>query len=624
MKHAWIPLSLLALASSAFAEGTKYAHKPAPAGVPAATPQPVTSFINGSDSCTTPDVIAGLGPHGFDNSAATTGAEGQTDPLCLAFGSTAIDQDVWFSWTAPSSGTAFLDICSSGSTVDTKVAVYSGSGCPSGPAIGCNDDACPGLQSNVTFPCVAGNPYTIQVGTYPGAGGGVGSFTFTISAGPGNDSCTTPQPIAGPGPHAYDTTFATTGTQGQANSRCFIFNTSAIQSDVWYTWTAAASGWVAVDTCTGGQHDLRVAVYAGAGCPVGEPIICDDDACGTIGASSRAPFLATAGQSYTIQVGSYPGQAGAPGFFTLSPFTPAAGDSCSAPIDIAGAGPFNWDNFDGVTGQEGQNEALCSNEMITHDLWYRWTSYCTSNVTVTLCALSSLDTKVAVYSGSGCPASSALACNDDACAAGGPSSVTFAAVDGQTYMIQLGCWPGETPGAGAFTITTSCPPPTGTVYCIGDGQSPHTACPCGNNSPTAAGVGCLNSLGSGGRLRAFGNPSLTDDNDGSASVTLIGNSMPNSSCLYFQGTAMQNAGNGSVFGDGLRCAAGSILRLDTESNVAGTSQYPNPSQPLPLSVRGNVLSPGTRTYQAWYRNAAAFCTASTFNLSNGVEIVWAL
>jgi hypothetical protein len=32
--------------------------------------------------------------------------------------------------------------------------------------------------------------------------------------------------------------------------------------------------------------------------------------------------------------------------------------------------------------------------------------------------------------------------------------------------------------------------------------------------------------------------------------------------------------------------------------------------------------PGTRTYQVWYRNAAAFCTISTFNLTNGIELSW--
>jgi len=29
-----------------------------------------------------------------------------------------------------------------------------------------------------------------------------------------------------------------------------------------------------------------------------------------------------------------------------------------------------------------------------------------------------------------------------------------------------------------------------------------------------------------------------------------------------------------------------------------------------------------RVYQAWYRNAASFCTVSTFNLTNGLEVVW--
>jgi hypothetical protein len=41
-------------------------------------------------------------------------------------------------------------------------------------------------------------------------------------------------------------------------------------------------------------------------------------------------------------------------------------------------------------------------------------------------------------------------------------------------------------------------------------------------------------------------------------------------------------------------------------------------------VRGGVAVPGTRYYQTWYRNAAAFCTVATFNLTNGVQIDWTL
>jgi len=159
------------------------------------------------------------------------------------------------------------------------------------------------------------------------------------------------------------------------------------------------------------------------------------------------------------------------------------------------------------------------------------------------------------------------------------------------------------------------PGPIGTYYCFGDGSG--TACPCGNNSAVGAGVGCLNSLGLGGEIVATGNPSLTND-----SVVLTGSGMPNSSALYFQGASQQSGGLGLAFGDGLRCAGGTIIRLGTKNNVGGTSAYPVGADPL-VSVRGLVAAPGTRTYQCWYRNAAAFCTASTFNLTNGVELTWA-
>jgi len=103
---------------------------------------------------------------------------------------------------------------------------------------------------------------------------------------------------------------------------------------------------------------------------------------------------------------------------------------------------------------------------------------------------------------------------------------------------------------------------------------------------------------------------------------LTGTGMPNSSVLYFQGTTQQSAGSGAVFGDGLRCAAGSVIRLGTKVNTGGSSQYPVGVDPK-ISVKGLVAAGNVRTYQCWYRNAAAFCNAETFNLSNGIQITWA-
>jgi hypothetical protein len=93
--------------------------------------------------------------------------------------------------------------------------------------------------------------------------------------------------------------------------------------------------------------------------------------------------------------------------------------------------------------------------------------------------------------------------------------------------------------------------------------------------------------------------------------------------LYFQGTNPQNGGLGSVFGDGLRCAGGSVVRLGTKLNAAGASAYPVGGDP-PISVRGMIPGAGaTRFYQAWYRNSALFCTPNaTFNLTNGWRVTW--
>ena len=153
-----------------------------------------------------------------------------------------------------------------------------------------------------------------------------------------------------------------------------------------------------------------------------------------------------------------------------------------------------------------------------------------------------------------------------------------------------------------------------TPFCFGDGTG--TACPCANNG--TAGNGCASSVNAAGaNLTASGTGSVSND-----SLLLVGSGMPNSSALYFQGTTQQAAGAGSVFGDGKRCAAGSVIRLGTKANVGGQSQYPEILD-VQVSIKGLISgAPQTRTYQVWYRNSATFCNVETFNLTNGVSVVW--
>lgn len=145
--------------------------------------------------------------------------------------------------------------------------------------------------------------------------------------------------------------------------------------------------------------------------------------------------------------------------------------------------------------------------------------------------------------------------------------------------------------------------------------SPSSGCPCGNASHN--GVGCANSISTfGGNLVASGVASLSND-----TLTLTGSGMTNSSALYFQGPNFVYAQ--SVYGDGLRCVTGTIRRLGTRTNSAGTSQVPGPGG-TSISVVGTIAAPGTRYYQCVYRDLGAYCTASTFNVTSGLAIAWSI
>ncbi|MDP6538845.1 MAG: hypothetical protein QF903_12885 [Planctomycetota bacterium] len=157
-----------------------------------------------------------------------------------------------------------------------------------------------------------------------------------------------------------------------------------------------------------------------------------------------------------------------------------------------------------------------------------------------------------------------------------------------------------------IAIKVAAGPAIGTTYCFGDGAG--TACPCGNAG--AAGNGCANgTYADGSHLDATGTTA--------ASGLAFTQGTPNQPMLFFQGVNAVNGGMGIVFGDGLRCAGGSVVRLNVEvmdsngdTNLSGTIQS-----------NGGGGAPGeSRYYQGWYRDPALSPCGASFNLSNGVQI----
>lgn len=94
---------------------------------------------------------------------------------------------------------------------------------------------------------------------------------------------------------------------------------------------------------------------------------------------------------------------------------------------------------------------------------------------------------------------------------------------------------------------------------------------------------------------------------------------------FIQGTSAIAQGNGIAFGDGLRRAGGTVVRMGLQFASASTVSLPAPCDPC-ISVRSQVPSTGgSRVHQLWYRDPRwleechKVCTAEQFDLPNGLR-----
>ena len=121
------------------------------------------------------------------------------------------------------------------------------------------------------------------------------------------------------------------------------------------------------------------------------------------------------------------------------------GDACSDAIAVNEVENLSFD----TTGARFGGRGLC---MVSPNIWYCYTASCSGDVTVSLLG-SSYDTMLAVYDGCECFPTSHdfIACNDDF---GGTyqSQITFTAVAGNQYLIEIGGY-GGSQGKGFLTIT---------------------------------------------------------------------------------------------------------------------------------------------------------------------------
>jgi len=211
----------------------------------------------------------------------------------------------------------------------------------------------------------------------------------------------------------------------------------------------------------------------------------------------------------------------------------------------------------------------------------------------------------------------------------GNSSSWFASLSGDGryvafYSIASNLVPGDTNGADVFvrdrvggtSFTSLCDPGLGGVI----------ACPCAN-PPTGPGRGCDNSAATGGAvLAATGGTYLSSD----TLVFTTSGERPTSLSIMAQWNGF-NA-SGVVFGQGVRCTAGTFKRLYAKSASGGSITAPDfGAGELSVSARsaalGDALQAGqSRWYFVFYRdpNVMGGCPpAGTFNATQTGQVTWA-
>jgi hypothetical protein len=665
----------------------------------------------GADGCALPTGISGTGAFAFSNVGATTGAEGQTDPACFdTTAQTAIHNDVWFSWTAPTTDTYEITTCG-GTFIDSKLAVYAGVGCPAGGALDCNDDTC-GTQSQVSFAATSGASYTIQLGNWPSAAPGGGQFFLSVftppppcstSAGPdvivgdlqeienyaagggldaislGTFSCnigtsnlnwfasTNQHPVIGGALYRWRTTGGY-GTFEQIGMSWLKHGFFALSLNLCCANCQSTDGTTLGVNCAdpytasrnGTQFGLgprwQVNAHTGAFTyPPANPSWSGTTARRLEFAQSDA--VTTAGVRYFAE-GQYvtPDDAAAGNQNNNASYRELAIDAGGANFSFAGStqrelsairawplvesgvvlqdvqvpgeglfvvgckttslggGQYHYEyavyNMNSDRAGGSFTIPLPSGAVVTnvgfHGVTYRngdgngSVNFSSAPWTVRQTASSLTWTTEAVTANA----------NANALRWGTTYNFRFDAdVAPAQGLATLGLW--KTGSPAGVSVPVDVPSGNGTTFfCAGDGST--IACPCANHSVAGAFEGCLSSLALGGRLRALGNASIVAD-----TLSLSSTQVPDGPALYFQGSGQTVL----AFGDGLLCTTGTLVRLGVVFAAGGASAYPAGTDPA-VSVQGGVAAGDVRNYQAWYRDAAAFCTVSTFNLTNGARVNW--
>ncbi len=398
--------------------------------------------------------------------ATTDGLPHMGEENCEVDGESQIENDVWFLYSAACDGNATVSTVG-GTILDTKIAVYTFACPPTTDELqACNEDFGAGYQSSVTWEIEEGGIYLIRIGESPGPGSGNGTFNLTeICFGeepPENQYCEDAITVSANPAIPFSTFNAETdGPSHEDDNTCSVFGSGQMTNDIWFSYTATCEGTATMSTLGGTTLDTRIAVYADF-CPVdlSNLITCNDDHQGF--GQSQVSWDISPGDQFILRIGNDEFSGGGAGTFSLTENCGGEipeNDFCSNAVVIEPAIGIPFNNVEATTDGPSHFENIgCTffgGAQIDKDLWYEYTAGCDGIAEVTTVNGTFLDTRLAVYA-EYCPNDllNLVVCNDDD--GGTQSTVEWNVVEGYTYYIRLGEFPGSGGGSGTFNLTETC------------------------------------------------------------------------------------------------------------------------------------------------------------------------
>lgn len=132
---------------------------------------------------------------------------------------------------------------------------------------------------------------------------------------------------------------------------------------------------------------------------------------------------------------------------------PEYNDECVDAIPVAN-GTTAFSTLDATVSSDVYSDALCPNTylgIMNADVWFSYEATCTGMLSVSTCDVATFDTDIVVYEGT-CSQKKQIACNGDSTCTGYTSYLETSVTQGESYLIRVGGWDGNSAGTGSIII----------------------------------------------------------------------------------------------------------------------------------------------------------------------------